>query len=871
MNRQQGLLLQMLKEIHGICERNGITYYLAMGSLIGAVRHGGFLPWDDDADVIMTLDNFRRFKKACEYDIPENRALRSPDENEDFCFLLPRYVSCETTAIHKSQSLHDGDVCGEVIDIFILDPIADGHKAYLEWATDVNLYSELRNYANACSTRFELPREIYDKFAAIREEKGAVYVSRLMEERLARNFSPEGRCYGFRWNGAPVTMDRSYFEETTLVDFEDAQFLAPKDIYGFLTSFYGEEWALIPENITATKHSTASSHSFSYTEALTYYRPTYNRAKLRNDVEARKRSCMDAATRGNDLSDEVAWARAKIAQLELERKIAANREEFDSALAVKDGRALASLLESYLNSQLSPELSGRHTYKGYFRYLRPIMIDVEDDVFEAALVALMSTERIARASRLLEMREWLGIPLNDGAARIKELRDDFRAAVSFYQNHRYAEGMAIVDSLLDALPDANSFHKLRCVFLGAIADESKREDDICRLSDAAIGALALFPQDGFFLKIKADCDWLKGACEEATEKYLVAANKTRNGFALLDIFEKTGYYPDWYRKPRWAKSYGVKQWDGVEPALDNVTSSVAAAPSDVGVSGDVYQRKLLDMLLELCALCEAARVDYALLPNCSSMLAEGVLPSKMGDFGIVCTPEGFDTLKRVAGDVENRSLVTSIIPSGVFSSENTKSLLSWWLYCADDTVFLDFSAKKAPAASTFAVSIAVLKHADDSVREASSFVVDDAHLRAFSNALEPRSGANVTGRLELPANCAVSLDVGYRQLLESGVWDEGYYERRSAYRKDLAKARKAQKCFRENFEQIKLAVALKEVSLQLLPIKEQIKSAADEGDTNRVEELLAPYISIVRKYAGVGNLTFDDEIYQTLKMVCETA
>lgn len=149
----------MLKEIHAICVKNDITYYLAMGSLIGAVRHGGFLPWDDDADIMMTLDEFKRFKEACKTDIPEGRILCSPDEQESYGFLLPRYVSKETTAIHTSQSLHE-DVCGEVIDIFILDPIADGREAYKAWVQDVNLYSEVRNYANVCSARFEMPRSL---------------------------------------------------------------------------------------------------------------------------------------------------------------------------------------------------------------------------------------------------------------------------------------------------------------------------------------------------------------------------------------------------------------------------------------------------------------------------------------------------------------------------------------------------------------------------------------------------------------------------------------------------------------------------------------------------------------------------------------
>ena len=64
MNRQQRFLCKMLDEIRTICDNNGITYFIGFGTLIGAVRNKGFLPWDDDIDVIMTYDNWLAFKEC---------------------------------------------------------------------------------------------------------------------------------------------------------------------------------------------------------------------------------------------------------------------------------------------------------------------------------------------------------------------------------------------------------------------------------------------------------------------------------------------------------------------------------------------------------------------------------------------------------------------------------------------------------------------------------------------------------------------------------------------------------------------------------------------------------------------------------------
>ncbi len=63
LRKAQLRMLDMLKFIDSICKENDITYYLDCGNLLGAVRHQGFIPWDDDADIAMPLSDYRKFKK----------------------------------------------------------------------------------------------------------------------------------------------------------------------------------------------------------------------------------------------------------------------------------------------------------------------------------------------------------------------------------------------------------------------------------------------------------------------------------------------------------------------------------------------------------------------------------------------------------------------------------------------------------------------------------------------------------------------------------------------------------------------------------------------------------------------------------------
>ena len=64
MNKQQAYLLSLGAEIHDICMKHGIRYFLGCGTLIGAVRHGGIIPWDDDFDILMPYEDWLKFKEV---------------------------------------------------------------------------------------------------------------------------------------------------------------------------------------------------------------------------------------------------------------------------------------------------------------------------------------------------------------------------------------------------------------------------------------------------------------------------------------------------------------------------------------------------------------------------------------------------------------------------------------------------------------------------------------------------------------------------------------------------------------------------------------------------------------------------------------
>lgn len=73
LRRVQLIQLEMLQEVDRICKKCSIHYNIIAGTLLGAIRHGGYIPWDDDADVAMLRDEYEKFRKACKTELDHSR------------------------------------------------------------------------------------------------------------------------------------------------------------------------------------------------------------------------------------------------------------------------------------------------------------------------------------------------------------------------------------------------------------------------------------------------------------------------------------------------------------------------------------------------------------------------------------------------------------------------------------------------------------------------------------------------------------------------------------------------------------------------------------------------------------------------------
>lgn len=253
LQKIKDLELMILKEFIRICEENHITYFLDGGTALGAIRHEGFIPWDDDIDVIMLREDYEKLQEVMKDYKSDRFEFLSKNTKEYYCrnFSELNLKGTYTERFYNSENT-DFEL-GISIDIFVLDNIPDSKLARKLFNLRYKLFRLLLisyeisfNDMYVSETKQKIGRTIRSIYRLLNIDND--FVKRQGDKLIESTMKKETRDVANL--STPYStlniVPRDIFKPAKKVKFEDLTVNVPKDYDTYLTGIYGDYMTLPP-------------------------------------------------------------------------------------------------------------------------------------------------------------------------------------------------------------------------------------------------------------------------------------------------------------------------------------------------------------------------------------------------------------------------------------------------------------------------------------------------------------------------------------------------------------------------------------------------------------------------------------------------
>lgn len=261
LEERKKLQLEMMDEVDSFCRKNNLTYYLAFGSLIGAVRHKGYIPWDDDMDIMMPRDDYNKFAAL----FPRDGIYRFlvPGITQNYPYAFGKIIDIRTVKNEPIRSKYQ--VIGLDVDVFPIDNYPDNLDEAVMWCEDI---SRTQKKLNKQFARFSKGRNIVRTIAKnmiicfwnTLDSLGICTVNKtvLQLDKLSTKYNTKETNYcgisAISTYGVRKRNRKLVFDSAIEMDFEGHKYFAPSGYDEYLTDTYGDYMQLPPVEKRKTHH-----------------------------------------------------------------------------------------------------------------------------------------------------------------------------------------------------------------------------------------------------------------------------------------------------------------------------------------------------------------------------------------------------------------------------------------------------------------------------------------------------------------------------------------------------------------------------------------------------------------------------------------
>lgn len=242
----QKVILSITKDIDKLCRENDIEYYLMGGSCIGAVRHKGFIPWDDDLDIIMSRENYDNFLRICKSNLNKEKYFLQ-EGLKDWPLNFSK-IRLNGTYLHEPEDEYaPTDKHGIYVDIFFMENVPNSA-----------LLARIQYFLSKFNLSYLLSKRLYR--SASRKQKLLMALSAPMKIKFIRQWvykilhhlsEKSSDRYGFYYGRTRFNTSitpKSIYGNPTYVQFEDIKLPIPENYHEYLTQMFGDYMTLPPED-----------------------------------------------------------------------------------------------------------------------------------------------------------------------------------------------------------------------------------------------------------------------------------------------------------------------------------------------------------------------------------------------------------------------------------------------------------------------------------------------------------------------------------------------------------------------------------------------------------------------------------------------
>ncbi len=582
MTALQEKMLELLKEIDAICRENKIDYFLQGGTTIGAVRHQGFIPWDDDLDIIFTRNNWNKFKQAVKEQRPD-RHLSCIEFDQDYYNIWAKYVDPNTTYIFPTA------ICGEetigcFIDIGILDALPQNEKKHKQMIREMVDYGEYINHDYYITNR-KLARFYRNQFWSIVGKLiGRPHLISYFQHRIQRyNLKPHK--YLIQNSSIyPVFWKKEYYETVPqYVPFEDTVMPIMQDAGSWLRDTYGDDWYMIPSIAERSGHGGIWTTDFPANIVKKTYAPYLNVRNIKNN----RKICKKYRLKAIHYEDTIRILNSKKLALAdgflINRQLETSDIDLFYALHTSEYQKILEHFKLYLEKQFQ------------HRYISDqVCISIDINFLFIICMTLTLTGKYYKAQKLINLnfKSEYDIPVMfKEVVNLIEVSRELSIAV--YDKNDWEKAKQLIEDWKKQYPHHIDFCAAEIqIKLTYVYDP----DEIRNLQKQIATEIKYHPNSSRLKKLQADAQLKIGEKEEAYQNYKEAYQESKNGMlrlGILNIAKKLGF-------------------EIVENSIEDSVPIGSALSTWTAEESVRVQEKIYELLTELDNICQKEQIPYFL-------------------------------------------------------------------------------------------------------------------------------------------------------------------------------------------------------------------------------------------------------------------